>query len=239
MSTLISWTNETLNLLTGCTKCSAGCVNCYAERQIRMKMGNPNPKVAHKFRNGFKLTEHPQCLDDRVLRGKAKMIFLNSLSDTFHAAVSEEFLGQIFDMIRKHRQHIFQVLTKRPERLHLIADYPSNAWLGVTVENADYLNRIDYLLKTNATVKFCSFEPLLGPIPSDAVIGLDWVIVGGESGPEARPMRPEWAVEIREACQTHGVPFFFKQMGGKGRDKGGKLLLGKLYQEFPVNVVKK
>jgi len=239
MSTLISWTQETLNLLTGCTKCSAGCANCYAERQIHIKIKNPNPKISHKFRNGFKVTEHPQYLYHAILRGKPKMIFLNSLSDTFHPDSSVEFLNQTFDMIRKHPQHIFQVLTKRPERLYLIEDYPSNAWLGVTVENADYLNRIDYLLKTNATVKFCSFEPLLGAIPSDAVVGLDWVIVGGESGPKARTMRPEWAVGIRDACQTHGVPFFFKQMGGKGRDKGGKLLCGKLYQEFPVNVVKK
>jgi len=239
MSTLISWTNETLNLLTGCTKCSPGCANCYAERQINMKMGNPNPKISYKFRNGFKLTEHPQYLNDPILRGKPKMIFLNSLSDTFHPDSSVEFVNQTFDMIRKHPQHIFQVLTKRPERLHLIEDYPPNAWLGVTVENADYLNRIDYLLKTNATVKFCSFEPLLGAIPSDAVVGLDWVIVGGESGPKARTMRPEWAVGILNGCQTHSIPFFFKQMGGKGRDKGGKLLFGELYDEFPVNVVKK
>jgi protein gp37 len=239
MSTLISWTNETLNLLTGCTKCSAGCVNCYAERQIHIKMKNPNPKISYKFRNGFKLTEHPQCLEDRVLRGKPKMIFLNSLSDTFHTAVSEEFLHQTFDMIRNHPQHIFQVLTKRPERLHLVEDYPPNVWLGVTVENADYVNRIEYLLKTNATVKFGSFEPLLGPIPPDAIVGLDWVIVGGESGPKARPMKAEWALEIKDACQAHGVPFFFKQMGGKERDKGGKLLLGKVYDEFPWNVTKK
>jgi protein gp37 len=203
-----------------------------------MKMGNPNPKVSHKFRNGFKFTEHPQYLNDLVLRGKSKRIFLNSLSDTFHPDGSVEFLNQTFDMIREHSQHTFQVLTKRPERLHLIEDYPSNAWLGVTVENTDYINRIDYLLDTNARIKFCSFEPLLGPISPDAVLGLSWVIVGGESGPKARTMKPEWAVEIREACQIHSIPFFFKQMGGKGRDKGGKLLCGALCQEFPKNEIK-
>ena len=234
MSTNISWTDETLNLLTGCTKVSDGCVNCYAEVTCNRMTHNPNPKVAHKFRNGFKLTEHPQYLNDPILRGKSKRIFMNSLSDTFHKDVSDGFLGAMFQMIAEHPQHIFQVLTKRPEGFSRIQTWPANVWLGVTVESSKYLQRIDVLKTQTPTVKFVSFEPLLGPISADAIRGLDWVVVGGESGHKARPMNLEWAREIQGACKGYNVPFFFKQVGGKDRAKGGQWLDGEQYHEYPL-----
>jgi protein gp37 len=195
---------------------------------------NPNAKVAHKFRNGFKLTEHPQHLSDPVLRGKPKRIFLNSLSDTFHKDVSDGFLDATFDMITQYPQHIFQVLTKRPEGFSRIQTWPRNVWLGVTMESEKYLSRLEILKKQDAAVRFASLEPLLGPIPVDAIKGLDWLIVGGESGPKARPMDLKWAIEIREACRRYGVPLWFKQVGGKDRQKGGSLLEGKEHHEYPI-----
>ena len=235
MSANIDWTHISFNPLTGCTKYSDGCTNCYAKPMAIRMSSNPNPKIAYKYRNGFKLTEHPEELEKNIV-GKNKIVFLNSMSDTFHQDVSESFLYEIFDFIQRQPHHIFQVLTKRANRLSLIKNYPSNLWLGVTVEKADYLDRIKYLLDTNATVKWISCEPLLGPIDSDEIRGLDWVVVGGESGANCRPMNLEWARQIRDTCKKYDVPFWFKQAGGPGRDKGGKILDGRLYKQWPKSL---
>ncbi len=235
MSTNISYADDTLNLLTGCSKVSEGCAHCYAQVTCHRMKGNPNPKTAFKFRNGFSVvTEHPQYLDDSKLHGKPKKIFLNSLSDTFHADVSQSFLEKMFEMISEHPQHIFLVLTKRPENFSRIQVYPGNVWLGVTVESDKYLYRLDILKKQSVSVKYVSFEPLLGPIPGDAIQGLDWVIVGGESGPRARAMDICHARDIREACKFYNVPLWFKQVGGKDKDKGGHFLDGEVIYQFPA-----
>lgn len=235
MSTNISWTDETLNLLTGCTKVSDGCAHCYSEVTCNRMKWNPNPYVAHKFRNGFSVvTEHPQYLNDPILRRTPKKIFLNSLSDTFHKDVSDGLLDATFQMIRQHPQHTFQILTKRPEGFSRILRWPRNVWLGVTVESEKYLYRLDILKHQSISVKFVSLEPLLGPIPGDAIPGLDWVVLGGESGSKARPMNLDWAREIRDACEFYQVPLWFKQVGGRSRDKGGSLLDGEQYHNFPA-----
>jgi protein gp37 len=224
-----------LNLLTGCTKKSAGCVNCYAERHARRLSEDADPNVAWKYRKVFTLTEHPELLSKNI-GGSPKLIFLNSMSDTFHDDVSKSFMERTFDFVRRHPQHIFQVLTKRAERLSVVVDYPTNVWLGVTVEKAEYLYRIDYLVETNAKVKWVSFEPLLGPINSENIRFLDWAVVGGESGPRCRPMDLDWARGIKGDCEKYGVPFFFKQRGGPGRDKGGDLLDGEKYKMWPASL---
>lgn len=235
MSANIPWTHISFNCLTGCTKYSDGCINCYAMPMAIRMASNPNPKISYKYRNGFKLTEHPKELEKNI-GGKNKIIFMNSMSDTFHQNVSESFLYEIVDFIRRHPQHIFQVLTKRANRLSIIKNYPSNVWLGVTVEKSDYLERIEYLMSTNAKVKWISCEPLLGPIESDKIKCLDWVVVGGESGPNCRPMNLEWARKIRDICEEQDTPFYFKQAGGAGRDKGGKILDGKIYKQWPKSL---
>lgn len=232
MSANIPWTHISFNCLTGCTKYSDGCLNCYAKPMAKRMKFNPHPRIAYKYRNGFELTEHPEELR-RDIPGKNKIVFLNSMSDTFHQNVSESFLFSIFDFINRQPHHIFKVLTKRADSLSKIKDYPSNVWLGVTVENSDYLHRIDSLLDTNASVKWISCEPLLGPIDSDTIKNLDWVVVGGESGPDCRPMDLNWARKIRDICKENQVPFYFKQVGGSGRDKGGKILDCGVYEDYP------
>ncbi|MCX5873913.1 MAG: DUF5131 family protein [Deltaproteobacteria bacterium] len=235
MSANIPWTQISFNPLTGCTPYSDGCLNCYAKPMATRMSFNPDPKIAYKYRNGFKLTEHPAELEKKI-GGKNKIVFMNSMSDTFHKNVSESFLFGIFDFIRKHPKHIFQILTKRANRLSIIRDYPSNVWLGVTVEKSDYLDRIECLMNTNATVKWINCEPLLGPVESDKIQSLDWVVVGGESGPNCRSMNMDWARQIRDICEEHDIPFFFKQAGGPGRDKGGKNLDGKTYKQWPKSI---
>ena len=237
MSANIPWTHVSFNCLTGCTQYSEGCQNCYAKPMAERMSCNPHPRTAYKYRNGFKLTEHPEELE-KTIAGKNKIVFMNSMSDTFHQDVSESFLYGMFDFISRHPQHIFQVLTKRANRLALIKDYPSNVWLGVTVEKSDSLDRIDFLMATNATLKWISCEPLLGAIESDKIKCLDWIVVGGESGPKCRPMNLDWATKIRDICEGNDVPFWFKQAGGPGRDKGGKLLDGKSYQQWPKSLMK-
>ncbi|MGO8880520.1 MAG: DUF5131 family protein [Desulfomonilaceae bacterium] len=235
MSANIPWIHISFNCLTGCTKYSDGCINCYAKPMATRMASNPNPKTAYKYRNGFKLTEHPEELEKNI-GGKNKLIFINSMADTFHEKVSQSFLYGIFDFIRRHPHHIFQVLTKRANRLSIIKDYPPNVWLGVTVEKSKYLNRIEYLMDTDATVKWISCEPLLGPIDSDKIKCVDWVVVGGESGPNCRPMKLNWARQVRDTCNKHDVPFWFKQAGGPDRAKGGKLLDGEIYKQWPKSL---
>lgn len=229
----IEWTESTWNPLTGCTKISPGCQHCYAERMsMRLKaMGQPN------YANGFDLTLHPHMLEKPLGWKKPQMIFVNSMSDMFHKDVPVDFILQAFDVMRRADWHRFQVLTKRAERLEEISpqiDWPPNVWMGVSVENQRYTFRIDHLRRTGAHIKFLSVEPLLGPLPNLDLTGIDWVIVGGESGPRARKMREEWVVEIRDQCARAGVPFFFKQWGGTNKKATGRLLEGRTWEEMPV-----
>jgi protein gp37 len=191
-----------------------------------------------KYRNGFKLTLHPEVLEDPLHWDKPQLIFVNSMSDLFHKDVPLDFIRQIFDIMNRAHWHTFQILTKRAERLleldPLIA-WPSNVWMGVSVENFDYIYRIHLLRQTHAAVKFLSCEPLLGPLPNLPLEGINWVIVGGESGPKARPMDTDWVREIRDQCLAVRVPFFFKQWGGTRKKKAGRLLDGRTWDDIPAN----
>ena len=229
----IEWTESTWNPITGCTKISPGCKHCYAERMaLRLQaMGQPN------YANGFKLTMHEHMLELPLRWKKPQMIFVNSMSDLFHEDVPLEFIQNIFAVMRRASWHTFQVLTKRSARLVELnpeIDWPANVWMGVSVENQDYTFRIDHLRQTNARVKFLSLEPLLGPLPHLDLHGIDWVIVGGESGPQARPIQKQWVIDIRDQCLTAGVPFFFKQWGGFNRKRAGRLLEGRTWDGMPA-----
>jgi len=228
----IEWTDSTWNPLTGCTKMSPGCKNCYAERMARRlkAMGQPN------YRNEFKLTLHDHVVEAPLSWRKPRMIFVNSMSDLFHKEVPVEFIERVFDTMRRAPQHTFQVLTKRANRLRQLAPglpWPSNVWMGVSVETEDYLHRVEDLRRTGAHVKFLSLEPLLGPLPSLDLAGIDWAIVGGESGPRSRPMESAWVEEIRDICVESKVPFFFKQWGGVNKKKAGRDLDGRTWDELP------
>jgi protein gp37 len=219
----IEWTNSTWNPMTGCTKISPGCANCYAERMaLRLQaMGQAN------YINGFKITTHEHALVLPLRWRKPQSIFVNSMSDIFHKAAPFDFIQRVFAVIEKASWHCFQVLTKRSDRLVELApslSWPKNLWMGVTVENSDFLHRIDDLRKVSAMVRFLSFEPLLGPMPQMDLSGIDWVIVGGESGPGARPLKPEWVRSLRDQCVERHVPFFFKQWGGTKKKKAGREL---------------
>jgi protein gp37 len=195
-----------------------------------MAAGSPN------YTNGFRVTAHPHLLEMPLRWKQPRVIFVNSMSDLFHKDIPFDFVVQIFDVMCRASQHQFQVLTKRSERLlHLGSKlrWPENVWMGVTVETADYLCRIDHLRQILAAVKFISFEPLLGPIPRLDLAGIDWVIVGGESGPGARPMKPEWAKDIRDRCFAAGIPFFFKQWGGVNKKRNGRSLEGRTWDDMP------
>jgi len=229
----IEWTETTWNPVTGCTKISPGCKNCYAERMaLRLQaMGQQN------YCNGFKVTLHERMLPLPLTWKKPRMIFVNSMSDLFHQDVPMEFIESTFDVMKKASWHTFQVLTKRSDRLKRIdegIDIPKNVWLGVSVESEDYLYRIDDLRKTNASIKFLSLEPLIGPLPGLNLKNIDWVIVGGESGPGARLMRKEWACHIRDVCISSQVPFFFKQWGGINKKRTGRILEGRTWDQIPL-----
>lgn len=232
----IEWTESTWNPVTGCTKASPGCKNCYAERMsYRLQaMGQPN------YRNGFQVTTHERMLALPLQWKKPQMIFVNSMSDLFHDEVSDEFIFEVFEVMRKAHWHRFQVLTKRADRLLELDSslkWSSNIWMGVSVESDKWLTRVDSLRNTHAAVKFISAEPLLGPLPSLDLGGIDWVIVGGESGPGARPLSVDWVTGIRDKCQTSNVPFFFKQWGGVNKKKAGRLLEGKVWNQMPEQAV--
>lgn len=204
----IEWTNKTWNPVTGCSKYSEGCQNCYAEKMTKRlaAMGQ------EKYKNGFnKVVFHPEELN-RDFGGKSKMIFVNSMSDTFHADISKFQISKMLEYCSFNKQHIFQILTKRAARVEEFS-YPPNVWLGVTVEKENYKNRIEFLRHTDAKIKFLSCEPLLGDLGELDLTGIDWVIAGGESGPGARPMHPDWVRNIQKQCQEQNVPFFFKQWG--------------------------
>jgi protein gp37 len=228
----IEWTEATWNPVTGCTKVSAGCKHCYAERMAKRLQGMGVPKYA----SGFKLALHEGALALPLTWAAPQMVFVNSMSDLFHAEVPDAFIDQVLDVMRRASWHVFQVLTKRAERLPLVdraVEWPANLWLGVSVESSAYLHRVEHLRRTHARVKFLSLEPLLGPLPGLDLRGIDWVIVGGESGPGARPMAREWALDIRDQCVAAGVPFFFKQWGGVHKKRTGRLLDGRTWDEVP------
>jgi protein gp37 len=194
----------------------------------------------HKYRNGFKFTFHEPVLEEPLNLKNPTTIFVNSMSDTFHEQAPEKVIIQLFDLMAKAPWHTFQVLTKRSERLATIASsirWSKNIWMGVTIESGDYLHRADHLRTTNAAVKYLSLEPLLGPLSSLNLDGIDWVIVGGESGPKARPMDKDWVIEIREKCLEQSVPFFFKQWGGTNKKKAGRMLDNRTWDEFPETTV--
>jgi len=228
----IEWTGSTWNPVSGCTKISAGCLNCYAERMAKrlQAMGQ------RRYHNGFKVTLHPEALDEPYRWKKPRLVFVNSMSDLFHEKIPLEFIQDIFAVMTDNQQHTFQILTKRSERLRELApllEWSENIWMGVTIENNDYTDRADDLRTVNPAVKFLSLEPLLGPVPDLKFNGIDWVIVGGESGPGARPMLKEWIIDIKEGCEGENIPFFFKQWGGVNKKKTGRILQGRTWDNYP------
>ncbi len=228
----IEWTESTWNPVTGCTKISLGCKNCYAERMaLRLQaMGQPN------YTNGFDVSIHEHVLELPLKWKKPQTIFVNSMSDLFHKNVPTSFIKKMFKVMNGANWHRYQVLTKRSGRLRILAsklNWQQHIWMGVTVESKEYTHRIDDLRQTKAKVKFLSLEPLLGPIPKINLSGMDWVIVGGESGPGARPIKEEWVIDIKNQCQKEDVPFFFKQWGGVNKKKTGRKLEGRYWDEIP------
>ncbi|MGD1156612.1 MAG: phage Gp37/Gp68 family protein [Terriglobia bacterium] len=229
----IEWTESTWNPLTGCTKVSPGCKHCYAERMaLRLQtMGQPN------YARGFQLAMHENALELPVKWKKPQTIFVNSMSDLFHDEVPVEFIANVFDVMCRADWHRYQLLTKRSGRLLELSPslpWKPHIWMGVSVESLRYVFRIDHLRRTGAAVRFLSLEPLLGPLPGLNLEGIDWVIVGGESGPGSRPMAPEWAMSIRDQCLQARVPFFFKQWGGTRKKAAGRELEGKTWDEMPA-----
>ena len=232
----IEWTDATWNPVTGCTKISAGCDNCYAERFAERFRG----VIGHPYEQGFDLTLRPERIDQPLAWRRPRMIFVNSMSDLFHKHVPFAFVDGVFDTMERAGWHTFQLLTKRSSlmRKYVNARYkerpvPSHIWLGVSVEDGTKLSRVQHLRDTHASIRFLSVEPLIGPVGEIDLNGIHWVIVGGESGPKARPMRSEWALEIRDQCVKDGVPFFFKQWGGLRPKSGGRLLDNEEWNEFP------
>ena len=228
----IEWTEATWNPVTGCTYISDGCENCYARRMAKRlhAMGNK------RYLNGFDVTLHDDLLAMPLKWRTPKIIFVNSMSDLFHEQIPLEFISRVFDTIRKAKQHTFQALTKRAERLEAVSnkiDWPDNLWMGVTVESGKYVHRIDRLRNVPAAVKFLSVEPMIGPVGKIDLSGIDWVIVGGESGPKAREMKKEWVDQVKDQCIEKEVPFFFKQWGGTNKKKAGRLLDGQTWDQFP------
>jgi protein gp37 len=229
----IEWTDATWNPVTGCSKVSPGCKNCYADRlAFRLQaMGNP------RYRNGFEVTLHPDQLSLPLRWLQPRRIFVNSMSDLFHESVPFEYIRHALEVMAEAHWHQFQILTKRAERLEALSPklpWPKNVWQGVSVESADYTWRIRHLKKVPASIRFLSVEPLLGPIKRLPLSGISWVIVGGESGPGHRPMSPSWVKDIRDQCQNAGVPFFFKQWGGRFPKANGRKLDGRYWNEFPT-----
>jgi protein gp37 len=233
----IEWTDATWNPTTGCNKVSPGCKHCYAERLSRrlQAMGNP------KYKNGFKFTVHRDALDLPLSWARPRKIFVNSMSDLFHEQMPESYLDECFAVMEKANWHVFQVLTKRPKKMVQYSrrrgNIPANVWLGTSVELASFKYRLDLLREVPAKVRFVSFEPLLGPLGRLNLDGISWAIVGGESGPNHRPIDPKWVREIRDQCLSAGVAFFFKQWGGPHPTSGGRELDDRFWDEFPPEIV--
>jgi protein gp37 len=229
----IEWTENTWNPTTGCTKISSGCANCYAEKMSYrlQKMGNK------KYINGFELTFHPETLNEPDRWKKSKTVFVNSMSDLFHESIPFSFIEDVFLVMNNNQKHNFQILTKRSDVLksyskHL--NWTKNIWMGVTVEDENQLFRIDHLRKTDAVIKFLSCEPLLSDLGTLSLKNINWVIVGGESGSNARPMDERWVQNILNQCTRHKIPFFFKQWGGFNKKKNGRVLNSRTYSEIPI-----
>jgi protein gp37 len=250
----IEWTDSTWNPTTGCTKVSPGCTHCYAERFAERWRGIPG----HPFEHGFDPMARPDRLQDPLHWKTPRRVFVNSMSDLFHTAFDDQFIFDVFDVMRDASRHTFQVLTKRPERMRRVVRQwfarrfkitqpeawkpedvdgmmPSNIWLGVSIENMDYAWRAENLLETPASIRFLSLEPLLGPIYTDVLLGMQWVIVGGESGAGARPINVQWVRSIRDDCASLEIPFFFKQYGGATKKRGGDeaILDGRRHHAYP------
>lgn len=232
--TAIEWTESTWNPVTGCTRISAGCLNCYAERMARRLKAIGQKR----YRNGFKITLHPEALNEPYRWKKPRVVFVNSMSDLFHEQIPFEFIQDVFAVMNDNKRHTFQILTKRPKRLRELSPelvWSENIWMGVTIENNDYVYRADDLRTVDAAVRFLSLEPLLGPLPDLRLEGIGWVIVGGESGPGARHIEEKWVLDIKEKCENgHKIPFFFKQWGGVNKKKTGRILQGKTWDNYPV-----
>jgi len=231
-SSPIEWTEATWNPVTGCDKVSPGCAHCYAERMAKrlQAMGQRN------YTRGFEVTLQEQMLELPLRWRRPRQIFVNSMSDLFHARVPDAFVQRVFSVMRQADWHEYQILTKRSERLvdlDSALPWAPHIWMGVSVENARFFHRIDHLRSTKARVKFLSIEPLLGPLPCLDLRGIQWVIVGGESGPRARPMQHSWVLDIRDQCRASGVAFFFKQWGGVFKSRTGRELEGRTWDEMP------
>lgn len=232
-SSAIEWTDATWNPVTGCTKISPGCANCYAETFAERFRGVPG----HPYQQGFDLKLWEERLTLPLTWRKPKRIFVNSMSDLFHKDVPLEFILRVFETMKAAHWHQFQILTKRHERLlelNARLTWADNIWMGVSVENSDYVTRIDCLRKTGAQIKFLSVEPLLGPIETLDLSGIDWVIVGGESGRCPRTLNPEWVRSIRDQCASSSVAFFFKQWGGTNKKRAGRQLDGRTHDDLPL-----
>ena len=238
----IEWTETTWNPVTGCTKITRGCDNCYAERLAERFRGTPG----HVFERGFDLTLRPERLSQPLSWKRPRMIFVNSMSDLFHKDVPTKFIDNVFDTMEEADWHTFQILSKRSP---LMRDYlrrrygsnlmPRHIWCGVSVEDNRAAARIQHLQESPISIRFLSIEPLLGPIGNIDIEGISWVIVGGESGPNARPMKPHWAFGVRDLCERKKVPFFFKQWGGRTSKSGGRLLNGIEHNAMPVYLQQK
>jgi protein gp37 len=228
----IEWTESTWNPITGCTKISEGCLNCYAERMAHRLQAMDQ----EKYKKGFELTLHPKELAKPLSWKKSHVIFVCSMSDLFHKDVPDEYIQNVFNTMNKAHWHTFQVLTKRSDRLASLSTklkWTPNIWMGVTVESQNYTNRISDLIQVPATVRFLSVEPMIGPIDNLPLNKVDWVIVGGESGPGARYLDPDWVISVKNQCQKSKVPFFFKQWGGVNKKKNGRLLEGITWSQQP------
>lgn len=228
----IEWTEATWNPVTGCSRVSPGCLNCYAERMARRlkAMGQQN------YRDGFAVRTHEHMLRVPVEWANPRMVFVNSMGDLFHEEVPTAFIRKVFDVMEGTPRHTYQLLTKRPGRLAELAPilpWPVNIWMGVTIEDEERLGRATALRHMPAAVKFLSLEPLLGPLPGLDLDGIDWVIVGGESGPKARPMKKDWVLAIRDVCLQNAVPFFFKQWGGIRKKAAGRTLEDRTWSQMP------
>ena len=231
----IEWTETTWNPVTGCTKISHGCKHCYAERMARrlQAMG------LEKYRNGFEVTVHPATLEEPTKWRKPRLVFVNSMSDLFHESVPDRFVESVFEVMNRATQHTFQVLTKRPRRvarLNSKLKWTQNIWLGTSIESDRWISRLDELKSTSAQIKFLSLEPLLAPLSDLDLNGIDWVIVGGESGPACRPMERAWVRDIRDNCVESRVAFFFKQWGGVFKKRTGRVLDGRTWDDMPTTV---
>jgi protein gp37 len=238
----IEWTETTWNPTTGCDRISAGCDHCYALTLAKRLKGMGSAKYQNDgdprtSGPGFAVATHDAALTQPLRWRDPRLVFVNSMSDLFHARVPAEFIHRVFAVMAATPQHTYQVLTKRARRLRRMApslDWPANVWMGVSVENADVLHRVEDLCEVPAAVRFLSCEPLIGPLSGLDLSGIGWVIAGGESGPHARPVAPPWVAEIRDDCLTHQVPFFFKQWGGRTPKARGRELDGRTWDEMPV-----